>query len=197
MLSWLRRRLEKAERIDAKVKALTRAFGIDARNEARRRQREAESAEAAQEWRAVARAIARKTGRRVGLEPSAPVRATNIANIGDRRAAELLALRAPPLADKRVDRLVVSAAYQTGLHPGSRMEWPPPAHYRIGGGLRLGRQDLPKPLKDRPGDFGRSLERAEVLRPNGFKAMAPMATTILSSEQKQVSGANQNREIAS
>jgi hypothetical protein len=36
MLSWLRRRLEKAERIDAKVKALTPAFGIDARNEARR-----------------------------------------------------------------------------------------------------------------------------------------------------------------
>jgi hypothetical protein len=68
MLSWLRRRREKAERIDAKVKALTRAFGVDAHNEARRRQREAESVEAAQEWRAVARAIARKTGRRVGLD---------------------------------------------------------------------------------------------------------------------------------
>jgi hypothetical protein len=30
MLSWLRRRRERAERIDAKVKALIRAFGVDA-----------------------------------------------------------------------------------------------------------------------------------------------------------------------
>jgi hypothetical protein len=29
MLSWLRRRWERAEQIDAKVKALTRAFGVD------------------------------------------------------------------------------------------------------------------------------------------------------------------------
>ena len=68
MLSWLRRRRERAERIGAKVKALTRAFGVDAHHEARKRQREADSAEAAREWRAVARAIAHKTGRRHGLE---------------------------------------------------------------------------------------------------------------------------------
>jgi hypothetical protein len=68
MLSWLRRRRERAERIDAKVKALIRAFGVDAHYEARQRQRGAESAEAAQEWRAVARAIARKTGSRLGLD---------------------------------------------------------------------------------------------------------------------------------
>ena len=30
MLSWLRRRREGTERIDAKVKALTHAFGVDA-----------------------------------------------------------------------------------------------------------------------------------------------------------------------
>ena len=30
MLSWLRRRRERAERIDAKVMALIRAFGVDA-----------------------------------------------------------------------------------------------------------------------------------------------------------------------
>jgi hypothetical protein len=68
MLSWLRRRRERAERIDAQVKALIRAFGVDAHYEARQRQRGAESAEAAQEWRAVARAIARKTGSRLGLD---------------------------------------------------------------------------------------------------------------------------------
>jgi hypothetical protein len=68
MLSWLRRRRERADRIDAKVKALIRAFGVDAHYEARQRKRGAESAEAAQEWRAVAQAIARKTGRRVGLD---------------------------------------------------------------------------------------------------------------------------------
>ena len=67
MLSWLRRRRERAERIDAKVKALIRAFGSTPIT-ARQRQRGAESAEAAQEWRAVARAIARKTGSRVGLD---------------------------------------------------------------------------------------------------------------------------------
>lgn len=68
MLSWLRRRRERAERIDAKVMALIRAFGVDAHYEARQRQRGAESAEAAQEWRAVARAIARKTGSLLGLD---------------------------------------------------------------------------------------------------------------------------------
>lgn len=49
MLSWLRRRRERIERIDAKVKALTRAFGADAHYEARKRQREAESGETARE----------------------------------------------------------------------------------------------------------------------------------------------------
>ena len=63
MLSWLRRRRERTERIDAKVKALTRAFGVDAHYEARKRQREAESGETAREWSAVARAIAHRTGR--------------------------------------------------------------------------------------------------------------------------------------
>jgi hypothetical protein len=68
MLSWLRRRREKAERIDAKARALIRAFGVDAYSEARQRERQAQSAEATQEWRAVAVAIARKTGKRVGLD---------------------------------------------------------------------------------------------------------------------------------
>jgi hypothetical protein len=64
MLSWLRRRSERTERIDAQVKALTRAFGVDAYSEARQRKLQADSPEVAREWRAVARAIAHKTGRR-------------------------------------------------------------------------------------------------------------------------------------
>jgi hypothetical protein len=44
MLSRLRRRRQKAERIDARVKALTRAFGVDAHYEARQRRRKAEAA---------------------------------------------------------------------------------------------------------------------------------------------------------
>jgi hypothetical protein len=51
MLSWLRRRRERAERIDARAKALIRAFGVDAYYEARQRHRQAASAQAAQEWR--------------------------------------------------------------------------------------------------------------------------------------------------
>lgn len=53
MLSWLRHRRERAERIDAKVKVLTGAFGVDVYYEARQRQRKAESAEATREWRIV------------------------------------------------------------------------------------------------------------------------------------------------
>jgi hypothetical protein len=68
MLSWLRRRRERAERIDAQASALIRAFGVDAYSEARQRKRQAESAEAAQEWRRIARVIAHKTGTRVGLD---------------------------------------------------------------------------------------------------------------------------------
>lgn len=67
MLSWLRRRRERVERIDAKATALNRAFGVDAYSVARQRKLQAESTEAAQEWRRVARVIAQKTGTRAGL----------------------------------------------------------------------------------------------------------------------------------
>jgi hypothetical protein len=56
------------------VKALTRAFGVDAHHEARKRQREADSAEAAREWRAVARAALSflKCAAREPDEPATP-----------------------------------------------------------------------------------------------------------------------------
>jgi hypothetical protein len=69
--------------------SLTRAFGIDAPYEARQRQREAESAEAAQEWRAVALAIARKTGSRLGLDTATRRRWTRTSRPRDKGAARL------------------------------------------------------------------------------------------------------------
>ena len=68
ILSWLRRRRERAERIDAKATALVRAFGVDAYSEARQRERQADGKATAREWGRVALAVARKTSKRVGLD---------------------------------------------------------------------------------------------------------------------------------
>ena len=68
MLSWLRRRRERAERIDGEAEALIRDFGVDAYSEARQREREASSSAMAREWNRVALAIARKMGKRVGFD---------------------------------------------------------------------------------------------------------------------------------
>ena len=68
MLSWLRRRREQAERIEAEADALISDLGDGAYSEARRRAREASSDEMEREWSRVALAIARKTGRKVGLD---------------------------------------------------------------------------------------------------------------------------------
>jgi hypothetical protein len=68
MLSWLRPRRERAERIDAEADALIGAFGEGAYSEARCRAREASSDEMERKWSRVALAIARKAGRRIGLD---------------------------------------------------------------------------------------------------------------------------------
>jgi hypothetical protein len=68
MLSWLRRRRERVEQIEAKARALIGAFGVDACSVARQRKLQAENAQAAREWRRIARAIAHITGTRVGLD---------------------------------------------------------------------------------------------------------------------------------
>ena len=68
MLSWLRRRREQAERIEAEADALISDLGDGAYAEARRREREASSDEMEQEWRRIALAVARKTGKSVGLD---------------------------------------------------------------------------------------------------------------------------------
>ena len=68
MLSWLRRRRDQAERIEAEADALISDLGDGAYSEARRRAREASSDEMEREWSRVALAIARKTGKHVGLD---------------------------------------------------------------------------------------------------------------------------------
>ena len=67
MLSWLRRRRESIERIDAEADALIHNLGAAAYSAARRREHESSSDVMAKHWRRVALAIANKIGRRVVL----------------------------------------------------------------------------------------------------------------------------------
>ncbi len=66
MLSWLRRRRERIERIDAEADALLHNLGAAAYSGARRREHEASSDAMANHWHRVALATAKKTGKRVG-----------------------------------------------------------------------------------------------------------------------------------
>ena len=70
MLTWLRRRRERAERIEAEAGELVRLLGTDAYSEARWREQTASSDSMAQEWNLIALAIARSTGRRIGIDTS-------------------------------------------------------------------------------------------------------------------------------
>ena len=67
MLSWLLWRLERIERIHAVARLLVSEFGVEAGGEARRREREANSAETARDWRRVASVIGRRTARSAAL----------------------------------------------------------------------------------------------------------------------------------
>src|ERR1700722_5020951 len=70
MLSWLRRRRETAERIDAEADALIGELGVEAHAEARRREYEPSGDAIALWWSRVALAVAHKTGERIGLDTS-------------------------------------------------------------------------------------------------------------------------------
>ena len=73
MLSWLRRRRETAERIDAEADALIGELGVEAYAEARRREYESSGDAIALWWSRVALAVAHKTGKRIGLGTSSPM----------------------------------------------------------------------------------------------------------------------------
>jgi hypothetical protein len=68
MLSWLRRRGERARRIEAEADTLVRDYGVRAYSVARQRQRESASIPMKQEWSRIARAVARNAHQRVGLD---------------------------------------------------------------------------------------------------------------------------------
>jgi hypothetical protein len=70
MRSWLCRRRERLERVEAEANALILDFGATAYSQARRREHEASSNAMAREWNRVALAVARKTGQTVGLNAS-------------------------------------------------------------------------------------------------------------------------------
>ena len=61
MLAWLLWQLERVERIHAAAGVLMSEFGAEAGGEARRREREANSAGTARDWRRVAAVIARRS----------------------------------------------------------------------------------------------------------------------------------------
>jgi hypothetical protein len=70
MLSWLRRRRETAERIDAEADALIGELGLEAYAEARRREYESSNDALALRWNRIALAVGRKSGKRIGLDTS-------------------------------------------------------------------------------------------------------------------------------
>ncbi len=68
MLSWLRRRRETAERIDAEADALIGELGAEAYAKARRREYKSSDDAIALRWNQVALAVGRKSGKLVGLD---------------------------------------------------------------------------------------------------------------------------------
>jgi hypothetical protein len=107
MLSWLRRRRETAERIDAEADVLIGELGVDAYAEARRREYESSHDAIALRWNRVALAAAHKTGERIGLDTSSrmamnAVFAPDREHAGDRKPQPL----------SRVDELKGTLALQ-------------------------------------------------------------------------------------
>ena len=68
ILSWLRRRRERAARVEADATMLVSELGEDAYSEARLMESRAKSTDEQRHWREVSQAVARKTGKRVGLD---------------------------------------------------------------------------------------------------------------------------------
>jgi hypothetical protein len=81
ILSWLRRRRERARRIDADSEMLIRELGAEAFAEARMMERRAKSSDEGRRWRDIALTVARKTGKRVGLDTA--TRMALDADLGD------------------------------------------------------------------------------------------------------------------
>ena len=72
MLAWLLWQLDRIERIHAVARMLMSEVGVEAGAEARRQEREANSAATARDWRRVASVIGRRTRRRTTLDAATP-----------------------------------------------------------------------------------------------------------------------------
>ena len=72
MLAWLLWQLERIERIHAVAGTLMSEYGVEAGAEARRQEREANSAGIAREWRRVLSVVARRTSKRAGIVAPTP-----------------------------------------------------------------------------------------------------------------------------
>jgi len=119
MLSWLRRRREQAERIEAEADALISDLGDGAYSEARRRAREASSDEMEREWSRVALAVAHKTGRRVGLDT-----ATRMAAESDFSSTEdATEPRSEPLEDIDPLNELMRIVSETSARPPYRIQF--------------------------------------------------------------------------
>jgi len=83
MLAWLLWRLERIERIHQAARRLIGEYGDEAGAEARRRARDANSAEAAQDWKRVAAVIARRTTKRAALDAATAPTAVELDQVAE------------------------------------------------------------------------------------------------------------------
>ena len=111
MRRWLRRRWERADRVEGEADELVRLLGDDAYSEARWREHTASSRASAQEWNLVALAIARQTGRRIGLDLSTRM-AMNAVFVPDREPDRCRPRPSPELDPVDELKRIVSAKSQ-------------------------------------------------------------------------------------
>jgi hypothetical protein len=116
MLSWLRRRRETAERIDAEADALIGELGVEAHAEARRREYESSGDAIALWWSRVALAVAHKTGERIGLDTSTDALNNNLALIEVQPAIHLAPYPSEYLAQTLSDLKEIGPDYLVPLH---------------------------------------------------------------------------------
>ncbi|HKN28986.1 MAG TPA: hypothetical protein VJY34_14300 [Roseiarcus sp.] len=152
MLTWLRRRREQAERIEAEADALISDLGNGAYAEARRRAHEASSDEMEREWSRVALAIARKTGRRVGVDTETRMAIDADFSHGEDRAAP--SEREPPDDADPLDELMRIVS-ETPSRPPYRIQF-------IGGGTERG-TSVPKEVRLNASDPSEAIREASRL----------------------------------
>jgi hypothetical protein len=111
MLTWLRRRRERSERIEVEAGELLRLLGADAYGEARWREQTTSSDLMAQEWNLIALAIARSTGRRIGIDTSTRM-AMNAVFAADREPPHKGRLHSEPESSDELTRILTKKPFR-------------------------------------------------------------------------------------